>query len=86
MVFSKVFDRFVCLSPACVMHRAVMENVFAPAELDAMFRRTAVAQYERELLFSTLVDLLSNANFIRTWIFTAASSCARSGFRWKCSP
>ncbi len=33
--------------------------LFAPAELDALFRRTAVAQYERELLFSTLVDLTS---------------------------
>ena len=59
MVFGKVFDRFVRSSPACVMHRSVMENVFAPAELDALFRRTAVAQYERELLFSTLVDLTS---------------------------
>jgi len=59
MVFSKVFDQFVRFSPACVMHRALMENVFAPAELDSLFRRTAVAQYERELLFSTLVDLTS---------------------------
>jgi hypothetical protein len=59
MVFSAVFEQFVRSSPACVMHRAVMENVFAPAELDALFRRVAVVQYERELLFSTLVDLIS---------------------------
>ena len=59
MVFSEIFEQFVRSSPACVMHRAVMENVFAPAELDALFRRTAVVQYERELLFSTLVDLVS---------------------------
>ncbi len=59
MVFSELFEQFVRCSPACVMHRAVMENVFAPAELDALFRRAAVAQYERELLFSTLVDLVS---------------------------
>jgi hypothetical protein len=59
MVFSKVFDLFVRSSPACVMHRALMENVFAPAELDSLFRHIAVAQYERELLFSTLVDLTS---------------------------
>ncbi len=58
MIFSPVFEQFVRSSPACVMHRAVMENVFAPAEVDAMFRRVAVAQYERELLFSTLVDLV----------------------------
>jgi hypothetical protein len=43
----------------CVMQRAVMENVFAPAKLDAIFHSAAVAQYERELLFSTLVDLTS---------------------------
>lgn len=59
MVFSEVFEQFVQFSPACVMHRAVMENVFAPAKIDALFRRTAIAQYERELLFSTLVDLTS---------------------------
>jgi Transposase DDE domain len=59
MVFSAVFEQFVRSSPACVMHRAVMENVFAPAELDALFRRTAINQYERELLFSTVVDLVS---------------------------
>ena len=59
MAFSVIFEQFVRCSPACVMQRAVMENVFASAELDAMFRQTAVAQYERELLFSTLVDVIS---------------------------
>ena len=59
MIFGELFEQFVRSSPACVMHRAVMENVFAPAELDALFRRTAVVQYQRELLFSTLVDLVS---------------------------
>jgi hypothetical protein len=58
MVFSKIFQQFVRSSPAAVLHRAVMENVFAPAKLDALFRRTAVEQYQRELLFSTLVDLV----------------------------
>jgi hypothetical protein len=36
-----------------------MENVFSPSKLDALFRQAADAQYERELLFSTLVDLVS---------------------------
>jgi hypothetical protein len=57
MLFNELFEQFVRSSPACVMQRATMENVFAPAALDALFRRTAVVQYERELLFSTLVDL-----------------------------
>jgi hypothetical protein len=59
MLFGAVFEQFVRESPACVMHRALMENVFAPVALDALFRRAAVDQYERELLFSTLVDLTS---------------------------
>jgi hypothetical protein len=59
MVFDEVFERFVESCPAAVMHRALMERVFAPAKLDAIFHRAAKAQYERELLFSTLVDLTS---------------------------
>lgn len=59
MVFSEVFQRFVEARPACVMYRAVLEKVFAPARLDALFRQVAQAQYQRELLFSTLVELTS---------------------------
>ena len=55
----KVFQRFVESAPACVMHRALMENVFAAEKLDTLFRETAEIQYERELLFSTLVNLTS---------------------------
>jgi len=60
MVFSELFERFVESCPACVMQRALMENVFSPEKLDAVFRRAAGAQYERELLFSTVVDLMSH--------------------------
>jgi hypothetical protein len=59
MVFAEIFERFVKKCPACVMHRALMENVFSPAKLDAVFQNTAKAQYHRELLFSTLVELVS---------------------------
>lgn len=59
MVFDELFQRFVDAAPACVMHRALMENIFAPEKLDAVFHHAARQQYERELLFSTLVDLTS---------------------------
>lgn len=59
MVFGDVFERFVASCPACVMFRCLMEHVFAPAKLDAVFHQAADKQYERELLFSTLVDLVS---------------------------
>lgn len=58
MVFSQLFERYVQSAPICVMHRALLEKVFAPAELDAVFHRAAAKQYQRELLFSTLVDLM----------------------------
>ena len=59
MVLGEIFERFVEHSPMCVMQRAVMENVFAPAKLNAVFHAAAAVQYERELLFSTLVDVTS---------------------------
>lgn len=59
MVMGQVLERFLEASPTCVMQRAVMEYVFAPAKLDELFRQAASEQYERELLFSTLVDLAS---------------------------
>lgn len=59
MVFGDVFERFVASRPISVMHRAVLENVFAPHKLDAVFHAAAINQYERELLFSTTVDVMS---------------------------
>jgi IS4 transposase len=59
MVFAEVFERFVKKCPACVMHRALMENIFSPGKLDAIFQKAAKVQYQRELLFSTLVELVS---------------------------
>lgn len=59
MVFDSLFERFAQSAPACVMHRALMENIFSPDKLDALFLKVAKRQYYRELLFSTLVDLTS---------------------------
>jgi IS4 transposase len=59
MVFDAIFQRFVEAAPACVMHRVLMENIFAPEKLDRLFRDVAQVQYERELLFSTVVELTS---------------------------
>jgi hypothetical protein len=59
MIMGDLFERFLRESPICVMKRALLENVFAPGKLDAVFRSAAVRQYERELLFSQLVDLTS---------------------------
>ena len=59
MVFGEVFQSFLDAAPACVMVRATMEQVFAPDKLNAVFTKTAVEQYTRELMFSTVVDVMS---------------------------
>ena len=59
MVFSAIFEQFVKDSPISVMQRALMENLFAPSKLNAIFHESAVTQYERELLFSDVADAMS---------------------------
>lgn len=58
MLLGKVFDRFVESTPVCVAARATLEAALNPAALDDLFRRTADRQYQRELLFSTCVELM----------------------------
>jgi hypothetical protein len=50
---------FVKERPICVMARAVLERLLDAPRLDALFARTAQQQYTRELLFSSLVQLMS---------------------------
>jgi hypothetical protein len=40
------------------MARGVLQNLLSPARIDALFERTAQVQYTRELMFSTVVDLM----------------------------
>jgi len=54
----KVFEPFVAQRPICVMARGVLENLFNAERIDALFARTAEVQYTRELLFSSVVDLM----------------------------
>jgi hypothetical protein len=61
MILAKVFDRFARYSPVTVMMRGLLEYVFPPSRLDELFREHAVAQYEDELLFSTVVHTLALA-------------------------
>jgi hypothetical protein len=59
MVLDPIFDRFVQGSPLSVMVRGTIEHALPAGDLDALFERTAEHQYTRELLFSSLVDLMS---------------------------
>ena len=59
MVLSSVFAKFAKAHPVAVMARALMERALEPKGLDALFRRHAKRQYEKELLFSTMVDVMA---------------------------
>jgi IS4 transposase len=58
MYFQAVFDRFVQKSPVTVMTRALLENALTPDALNQVFGTHAEWQYERKLLFSSVVDLM----------------------------
>jgi Transposase DDE domain len=59
MLLDTIFAPFVKERPICVMARAVLERLLDAPRLDALFARTAERQYTRELLFSSLVQLMS---------------------------
>lgn len=59
MVFGQILERFVRETPVTAMFRAVMENAFSTELINSVFADTATRQREGELLFSTVVDLLS---------------------------
>jgi IS4 transposase len=58
-MLGKVFQRFVEKSPVAVMVGGILERVLNPGRLDELFDCVAQRQYTRELLFSTVFDLLS---------------------------
>jgi IS4 transposase len=60
VLLDTVFAPFVKERPICVMARAVLERLLDAPRLDALFARTAQQQYTRELMFSSLVQLMSD--------------------------
>lgn len=59
MVLSSIFDPFVNERPVCVMARGVLERLLDPTTIDLLFENTAKTQYTQDLLFSSLVNLMS---------------------------
>ena len=62
-MLSDVFDRFVEKSPISVMVRASLERVLGADRLDFWFERTAQNQYTRDLLFSSVYDMMNQVVF-----------------------
>jgi IS4 transposase len=59
MLLTKLLDRFIEKAPITVMAYATIRFALNSSLLDRLFTQTATAQYERTLLFSTVVDLMS---------------------------
>jgi hypothetical protein len=59
MLLDTICAPFVKERPICVMARAVLERLLDAQRVDDLFARTAERQYTRELLFSSLVQLMS---------------------------
>lgn len=58
-MLSPIFKNFVKESPISVMARGMMERVLNPSQLDQWFNTTAKQQYTKDLMFSTVFDLMS---------------------------
>jgi len=58
-VFSTILQRFMEKSPVPVIVQVLLERVLSPEKLNAWFEGTAVEQYTRELLFSTVFELMN---------------------------
>lgn len=59
MLLGDVFERFVTESPLSVMLRVLLEQSLSAEDVDALFEQEAHRQYHRELLFSTVVNVMS---------------------------
>jgi IS4 transposase len=60
MLLEKRFQPFVEGRPVCVMARGVLERLFDPARIDALFEQHAEKGYTRKLLFSSLVGVMAD--------------------------
>ena len=59
MILAEVFERFVSESPLTVMLRILLEQSLSADDVDELFEHHAQRQYHRDLLFSTVVSLMS---------------------------
>ena len=59
MAFDAILQRFMDYSPVTVMVRAVLERVLTSERLNNCFEKEANQQYTRNLLFSSVFDLMS---------------------------
>ncbi len=54
-----LFDPFIEKSPISVLARGMMERVLNPEQIDDCFDSTAESQYTKDLLFSSLLGIMT---------------------------
>jgi hypothetical protein len=59
MLLEKLVKPFLEQRTYCVLVRAALERMLSPERLDQVFHEHAARQYERDLLFSSLVDVMA---------------------------
>lgn len=59
MVLDAVLSRFIKQSPVTVMAQLAFDRALAPDWIDALFEEHRQRQYTRDLLFSTVVDIMA---------------------------
>jgi IS4 transposase len=76
MLLDAALERFAQSSPVTVLLRASLEYALPAAEVDALFVREAQSQYTRELLFSSVVEVMSLVVLrIRPSVHNAYQAC-----------
>jgi IS4 transposase len=58
-MLNPIFERFAEKSPLTVIARGMMERVLDPEQLDQWFDKNAKEQYTKDLLFSSVFDIMS---------------------------
>ncbi len=58
-MLKKMFEHMAKRCPLPAMVRSLLEKVFSAQQVNALFEAQAEKQYTKELLFSTLVELMS---------------------------
>lgn len=58
-MLGKIFERFVEKAPVAVMVRGILERTLGSDALDALYERSIDKQYTRELMFSSVFQLMN---------------------------
>ena len=76
-LLNPLIQRFAERTPIPVMARAIMERCLQAQSLDEWFAQASEGQYTRELLFSTVFELISQVVFRRKGCSLDSYNCFR---------